>query len=59
MILNTTETCTSKSGNMLIKESTAAALSRGQQEYINLFTVVNFVEQAIQTLSKYKEQLKT
>ena len=47
MILNTTETCTSKSGNMLIKESTAAALNRGQQEYINLFTVVNFVEQAM------------
>lgn len=47
MILNTTETCTSKSENMLIKESTAAALNRGQQEYINLFTVVNFVEQAM------------
>ena len=35
--VNTTETSTSKSKN----ENTASVLNRGQQENINLFTVIN------------------
>ena len=33
--------------------------NRGQQENIDLITVINFIEQIMRTLSKYDEQLKT
>ena len=31
----------------------------GQQEYVDLITVINFIEQTMKTLSNYLEQLKT
>ena len=33
--------------------------NRGQQENVDLFTVINFAEQNITTLSKYSKKLKT
>ena len=57
-ILNATETSASKSKDISKNENTASALNRGQQENINLFTVINFVEQTMQNLLNYGEQLK-
>ena len=56
MFLNTTETSTSKSKDISKNKNAASLLNRGQQENINLFTVINFVEQTIQTLTNYGEQ---
>ena len=57
--LNTTEASTSKSKNISKNQSTATILNDSQQENINLFIVINFVEQAMQTLTNYAEQLAT
>ena len=59
MTLNTTETSTSKSKDISKNEHTACVLNRGQQVNINLYLVINFVEQTMQTLTKYGEQWKT
>ena len=37
----------------------ASLTNRGQQENINLITVINLVEQTMTILSKYREHLKT
>ena len=39
--------------------NTVSVINRGQQENIDLMTVINFVEQIMTTLSKYGEKLKT
>ena len=36
------------------KVNTASMTTRGQEENIDLITIVNFVEQALATLSKYR-----
>ena len=59
LIVNTTKTSASKSKDISKNENTASVLYRGQQENINLFTVINFVKQTIQTLTNYREQVKT
>ena len=57
---STTKTFTSKSRDISENENTASALNRSQQENIDLFAVINSVEQTMQTLQKnYREQLKT
>lgn len=58
-ILNTTETSTSKSKDISKNDNTASVLNSGQQENVNFFTVINFVEQTIKTLTNYREHLKT
>ena len=56
---STTKTFTSKSRDISENENTASALNRSQQENIDLFAVINSLEQTMQTLSNYREQLKT
>ena len=38
------------------KVNAASMTTRGQEENIDLITIVNFVEQALATLSKYRQQ---
>ena len=40
-------------------ENTASLSQGGQQEYVELITVISFIEQTMKTLSNYLEQLKT
>ena len=56
---STTKTFTSRSRDISENENMASALNRSQQENIDLFAVINSVEQTMQTLSNYREQLKT
>ena len=56
---STTKTFTSKSRDISENENMASALNRSQQENIDLFAVINSVEQTMQTLSNCREQLKT
>ena len=42
-----------------IVNMTSIVTNRGQQENIDLITVINFAEQAMTTLPKYGEQLKS
>ena len=58
-VLITTENSAIKSKDISKSETTDWALNRDQHENIDLFTVINFVEQTMQTLSNYREQLKT
>ena len=48
-----------KSKDISKNENTASLLNRGQQENINLFTVISFVKQTMQSLTNYGEKLKT
>ena len=41
------------------KDNTASVSHRGQQEHVELITVINFIEQTMKTLSNHGEQLKT
>ena len=40
-------------------ENTASVSRWGQQENVELITVISFIEQTMKTLSNYGEQLKT
>ena len=40
-------------------ENTASVSHGGQQENVDLITVINFIQQTMKTLSNYGEQLKT
>ena len=40
-------------------ESTASVSHGGQQENVQLITIINFIEQTTKTLSNYEEQSKT
>ena len=46
----TTEASTSKTKEISKHKNTASASNRGQEENINLFTVITFVQQTMQTL---------
>ena len=54
-ILNTTETSTNKSKDISKNKNTVSALNRDQEENVSLFTVINLVDQTMQTLSNWTQ----